>query len=1125
MLTQQIVGSSNLSMGGSVFSQDPMENAAGMWSMAGGVGSGVSKATNMGMLGLMAGSLKYGNYGKVGGALGMAGRVAMFGGMIPATAGMMGAEFAGKNVYQGAQDYFNTNRYLSQAGGKFGGAGGAQGFSQADKNQIYKTIRELSTLKEFGGEVGKALDSLKNFDRMGLMQGVRGAKEFSKRFKEAVEGTIEVSEVLGATFKNAQKMVASLNRMGINPRAARGVAQGLRATADATGLTVNQLHSLQQEGGAMGYGLGGAKVSGYTGAGREINLVNQMYRGGGLSEGMLQAGVGIGGVEGMAQASILSQQAGHRIAQSRFGRKLLSRGVFAKAFGKVSRGRYTGALDQEMIQQAISGQLSFDDLRGMGEDKYKELDWAGRESFLLNKQQLSAEAGSQLGGLGWGSIFSKTFQDRYGDSYRGKSRGEAASAFFMRVGGMDRRQALLMSQMVQQTPGAQRDVVESQYASLRKQAEENVRRRREEGQDVWAGMKKVWREGWGDLRTYFRDIGANLAYQKGSVGKGGGKTTWDDSFNRAIADFDRSEMIGDPGTPITMSAEAARFRGRFTNIRKPLIGEAGISSIGAFDPEAEGVFPITKGTIGEVAGLEERRRGLARGEGADVDALLAGDPSAVENFGRWYLESQGREKEGVKGVHPELRKMTHEERLTAFGGYMRRFDPRGVERRGTRLRQYITDLGALKQQYDKTKNAGKKKKLKRRIARMTSIIGKSDDSGVFSDLTDKDVTNIQEVITGLKEKRDKLAYDDPERGMVDNEIGDLERSITRRQGLSEITDYDARVQNEYDAMLRSDEDFPMRGGDPYNIRKIVETPLGRGAVGEAASARQEYSRRFSAFASKYGKDDWGIDWQTDRDDEMEKLGPDAFAAFGKFSVEELERISGAPNKAAMIKEISTEKRMRLKYGEKRMRLKYGERQDVASLIEKVQARGGKFGQARTDAIALGKAFDAKTKAALRAGFQERFADFEDIMSEESIGGKDITIEELRELGSGSSMASNLFKSIMGRDRKLKKKVLADTQKLGKLSDDTYKELERQMELLATEGAREGVRKETSTGKEDTEVSAELIKLQGEEVANSKVIIEKIVAQTEALTSFTKQLPEILSAAVAGVPYQTASGEE
>jgi hypothetical protein len=513
-LTQRMVG-------GNIFSNDPTEAAAGTLGLVGGAGHAVGGA--LGMAGSLPGFMVAAGLASktgtrmlgtslLGRGVGMAARgIVGFGG-VPFMAGTFALEKAASSFMEGARGYVDTSRFVNQWSRQAGNVGG-RGFSQSDKDQIYQTIKGLSQVKEIGGDITKALDFVKTYRDAGLMEGVRNAKQFSKRFGELMKSTNDIVKTLGASLQNAQQMVIELDKVGITAGGVKAAASSLRRQADATGMSVDQIHAFRAQGGEMAWQAGGSRATGYMATGRSLEMMNAMVKGGLISQDLLKAGFGVGGAEGIQSGAALLQQAGLGLASTGFGKQLISNEVYAKALGNVRGGRYTGTLDQKLLEQVRSGRISFTDLKRIGAEKYKGLGFGGQQSFELTRGAITGEMGTELGALGWGGMAQREFINRFGagGTYKGKNLGEAMTAFMMRTTGADSRQAAMLAHMLAAAPAASREVEKSQYASLMEEARQNVSKRKYGSGSIWEDMKddlkKSWREAWAP----FRELGSRFA--------------------------------------------------------------------------------------------------------------------------------------------------------------------------------------------------------------------------------------------------------------------------------------------------------------------------------------------------------------------------------------------------------------------------------------------------------------------------------------------------------------------------------------------------------------------------------------------------------------------------------------
>ena len=511
---------SNRMVGGSVFSSDPTMAASGGLGVLGGIGHAAMAPLNAmsslpGIGAMMLGSSDIGKKflgnGLISRSMGLGMSAVTRGFGIPFTAATYGLEKAGRSFMEGAQGYVSTSHFANQWGSSMGNIGGRP-FSQQDKGEIHKTIKGLAELKGFNGDIKTALDFVKNYRDAGMLEGVRNGRQFSKRFGELMKGTNDIVKTLGTSLQNAQSMLVELDKVGIKAGGVKAAASSLRRQADATGMSIADIHAFRAQEAEANWQNGGFRATGYMAAGKTLSLVNAMVKGGGMSQDVLQHLTGTTGNDAVLAAAGMVQQAGSGMSGTQYGKKLINSGVFSQAYGEIKNGRYTGGVDADLQRRIAAGGVSMTDLQRIAKERYGKLDWAGKQSFELHKGTIAAEMGSEQGGLAMLGMAGKEFDDRFkrGD-YKGKTKHEAMTAFSANVLGADKNQAQMLALFMQLLPKAQKDVEKSQYASITEEARQSVRHSKYGKDDLVDQIADDFKKGWKELWQPLREAGASVA--------------------------------------------------------------------------------------------------------------------------------------------------------------------------------------------------------------------------------------------------------------------------------------------------------------------------------------------------------------------------------------------------------------------------------------------------------------------------------------------------------------------------------------------------------------------------------------------------------------------------------------
>ncbi len=390
-----------------------------MTSMIGGFGSAVG-----GGLGI-AGAIGGGLMGGVGGAmLGWAG-----GGILGA-----GISHVANSFMTGAHEQSAMERTLSQFQFTNGASRTGSGFNRNDSMQIGNMVRQMERVPEMltsFGELNRIMDKM---GQMGLMQGVRDAGEFMKKFKDTVGTLKDLAKTMGSTMEGALQAFGEARMSGFYSKSdiTRSVLNR-QFTASITGMNQSQVGALQQFGADMGHGTGGSRRTGAQHAMRtagQLGMANQL---GILTNDQIMEMTGKEGAAGIQDLSAEMTQLGYRMGNSNVGQAL------TLALGEMKDGRYTGKMDEGLVARVRSGELSLSELKGLARSKASTR--GAKLSFAAHKQRLRSEMVGAVGAEG----VSMQLQEILGE--RGWQNPDAQNLVMQRFGASEEEANLLQQLM------------------------------------------------------------------------------------------------------------------------------------------------------------------------------------------------------------------------------------------------------------------------------------------------------------------------------------------------------------------------------------------------------------------------------------------------------------------------------------------------------------------------------------------------------------------------------------------------------------------------------------------------------------------------------------------------------
>lgn len=367
---------------------DPFSMAGRGFAMGSGAGAGSGFAGTMANIGR---SFATGGFRAGAGAL--AGGAAMGVGLaaIPLLAGAAINE-VGANVYSGAQDFSQVGSMANQY---FGPQFGSGNITRPGGQMAPQQIREMTSML---GEMASqdtllAMKDMKRlmdqFGQMGSLTGITNAQQFKTQFKQMVEQTKTIAEVMGTSIEEAGQLFGKFRQMGVwRPSDVMGTSVAMTAMGPGGQAAM----SGAMQAGAQGAFARGGNLSAGAFTGRRMMMdVNQSVRSGLFSDqDIINLTGGTGGIEG--QQMVAQQLTGmvQNMAYTPVGRLSMA------GLGEFQDGRFTGRIDQDVLNQFRSGNISINELqrRGMGRTRTRR----GAASFTAQQDMLGQNLGAE-GGL------------------------------------------------------------------------------------------------------------------------------------------------------------------------------------------------------------------------------------------------------------------------------------------------------------------------------------------------------------------------------------------------------------------------------------------------------------------------------------------------------------------------------------------------------------------------------------------------------------------------------------------------------------------------------------------------------------------------------------------------------
>jgi hypothetical protein len=479
--------------------------AAGMAAMGGAGQFGLGALGIAGGLGLMgrAGAMAFdpfsagaaGFSAARGIGMGMAGSLgagALAAGVVAAP--MMMAQHALGSMVTGAQEQAGINQSLGQYNFSNSMSRSGRGFSRQDAMAIGSMTRELQALPEMMTSMSELTRIMDKLGQSGMMQGARDAGEFSKRFKETIHTLKDISKMMGTTMEEAMQSFQESKQSGFySPQAIKQNIMQRQIVGGLTGMNQQQVAAMQQYGAERSVQMGGSRQGGARSITRiagELGMANQM---GLLSNDRLMELTGEEGAAGIQSLSGSLNDVGQRMGRSGLGTAM------TLALGEVKEGRYTGEMDQELVQRVRNGQIGKQELLKLAHQKS-----AGRNaklSFAAHRQRLTTEMVNQAGVQGISMELSTILGER------GFDNPDALNLVMQRYG-VGEREANQVIQLMKDMPNIQRGISEAGTTEARRMAEQAFMKENASFEGI---KKKIGKKFENVLTEPFKKMGANIA--------------------------------------------------------------------------------------------------------------------------------------------------------------------------------------------------------------------------------------------------------------------------------------------------------------------------------------------------------------------------------------------------------------------------------------------------------------------------------------------------------------------------------------------------------------------------------------------------------------------------------------
>jgi len=592
-----------------------------------------------GMLPMSAGGAAVGGVlgGALGGPVGLLGGAAL--GALPLSLGLGIPAAAAAGAYGVSQvgRGYSQYRQTSQALGGYNfynpGAQGGQGFSGAQARQVTSMMRDIGT--QMNMDIRDLAGIAAALPEMGMMQAVRDAQDFQRKFKDIVSATKEVASVMGVSLQEAIPFFQDMRRSGFYTAQDVMGATVQRQVLGTMGYGTQQFNQLQRGGASLAQAFGSRRA---TGAGLTTRLAGSLgaaVQSGAISEeAIMEATGGMTGPAAYNQLSMRMAEQAFRFATTPVGRAMML------ATGEVEDGRYTGEVDMGQIARLRAGDINIRNVRGEASRRLGG-GRGSRVSFVANEELLRGNLMEQAGP----ELIESVVRDVAGSRGIAGAEEDIEMLLMKRFTNLNRAEAEVMVEMAREAATIRRTQRERTLQAVDNAINQAEQRKR--------GIRGWWRQNVG--REWEAQISNPL--QELGQGLGGGIEERSDRF------FDR--LWGRYDVTITEQERQAWMMGTGMGDVAGLTAMStgrGLGRMGAANRQLRR-GQITEGQFGQLQQLEQRRAGFLGGlTAADVGLGRNVDLSQMgSEFGealggaRWSIRARTAGNMSARRVQRGLR--------------------------------------------------------------------------------------------------------------------------------------------------------------------------------------------------------------------------------------------------------------------------------------------------------------------------------------------------------------------------------------------------------------------------------------------------------------------------------------
>ena len=561
----------------------------------------VTGFAGMGMMGVGLGGWAGGKMGLGVTGRGLMGSVGGLGGgslgalaSLPAFAGVGALAYGANQMVSGYRETAQVGNMMSQ-NYSFANpnAFSGQGFNPKDVSQIAKTMRSVATTSQTG--MDDIMQTFQSMSDMGMMQTVRSAQDFEKKFKGMIDSVKKISHTFSTSMTEAAELLGSMRSSGLYT--AQDVLGGTlqRQVLGTHGLSAQQVTGLERSGAATAAQIGARRGTGArlnTGLAAAVGTAARM--GVISSEDLIEAT----GMEGADAYAAMGQRLGEASMQFTQGQAGQAAMIYA---GEMKDGRFTGRMNAGAMDDILSGRVGIDKMLSVAGERTQDV--RGKASFAAKSHEMSGNF-AQGGGNEAMMAIVRSIVDKLEP---GADKNDMITLVMDKIAGVDRQTAAFLVKM----SGEYDDIRREQGQEARQLIQSRAREYEREHYRSWGGVKRRIKQGWKEsvsdpIKGVGGDIGTDIEMGVESIantiyGRYESSSLSDDQMRRlqTMSQSERSDLMR--GALIGQVLDTDNF------------SEATRLQMKAFSPS--GSVKITEDNVDKIMDLVARETGMGAGVG------------------------------------------------------------------------------------------------------------------------------------------------------------------------------------------------------------------------------------------------------------------------------------------------------------------------------------------------------------------------------------------------------------------------------------------------------------------------------------------------------------------------------